>query len=87
MEILAWLVVGLIAGWLASVIMKTNEQQGILADILLGIVGAFVGGFIVDLIGLPEVNGFSVYSVLVAVLGAIVVIWIGRLIRGSTARV
>ncbi|HRN69792.1 MAG TPA: GlsB/YeaQ/YmgE family stress response membrane protein [Candidatus Woesebacteria bacterium] len=81
MNILLWLLLGLVAGWLASVIMKTNSQQGSLTDIILGIVGAFVGGFLMNFFGQTGVTGFNIYSILVATLGAVVLIWLGRMLR------
>lgn len=81
MEILLWLLLGLIAGWLASVIMRTDSQQGALTDIILGIIGAFVGGFLMNFFGQTGVTGFNVYSILVATLGAVVLIWVGRMLR------
>lgn len=79
MEILLWIVFGAVAGWLASLIMKTDASQGIFADIFLGILGAVVGGFLFGLFGQPGVTGFNVYSMIVAVLGAVLLIWAGRL--------
>jgi uncharacterized membrane protein YeaQ/YmgE (transglycosylase-associated protein family) len=81
MGIVVWIILGLIAGWLASVVMKRNEEQGVMMDIILGIVGAVVGGLIVGLLGFSPVTGLNVYSVIVATLGAIVLIWLGRVIR------
>ncbi len=78
MGIVLWSVLGAIAGWIASVIMKTNTQHGLLIDIVLGTFGALVGGLIMEVCGWPGVTGFNMYSLLVAVLGAIVLIWIGR---------
>ncbi len=78
MNILLWIVLGAIAGYLASVVMKTNASQGTMGDIVLGILGAIVGGFGMNLFGQPGVTGFNVYSILVAVLGAVVVIYLGR---------
>lgn len=78
MNILLWVVLGGLAGWLASVIMKTDSSQGMFTDILLGIAGAFVGGFIFNLFGANGVTGFNIYSVLVAAAGAIVLIWLRR---------
>jgi uncharacterized membrane protein YeaQ/YmgE (transglycosylase-associated protein family) len=78
MNILLWIVLGAIAGYLASVIMKTNDSQGTLGDIILGILGAIVGGFAMNIFGQPGVTGFNLYSILVAVLGAVVVIYLGR---------
>ncbi len=83
MEILTWLILGLVAGWIASMIMGTNENQGPLMDIILGIVGAFVGGFIFSLFGASGTTGLNLYSVLVATLGAIALIAIGRALGGS----
>jgi uncharacterized membrane protein YeaQ/YmgE (transglycosylase-associated protein family) len=81
MGLLAWLIVGLIAGWFASVIMKTNAQQGMVMDIVMGVIGAIVGGFIMGLLGNSGVDGLNLYSILVATLGAVVVIWLGRMLK------
>lgn len=78
MDILLWIVLGAAAGWVASIIMKTDAQQGWLMNIILGIIGAFVGGFLVNLFGGPGVTGFNLSSFLVALLGAVVVIAIGK---------
>ncbi len=81
MGILLWIIFGALAGWIASVIMKTNANQGTLMDVIMGIVGAVVGGFLMNLIGQSGVSGFNLYSLVVAVLGAIVVIAIGRALQ------
>jgi uncharacterized membrane protein YeaQ/YmgE (transglycosylase-associated protein family) len=78
MDLLLFIVLGLVAGWLASVIMGTNSSQGFFMDIILGVVGAIVGGFLMSLLGQPGVSGFDLYSVIVATLGAVALIWIGR---------
>jgi uncharacterized membrane protein YeaQ/YmgE (transglycosylase-associated protein family) len=73
MGIIAWLVLGLIAGFIASkVINKSGE--GLIMDIVLGIVGAVVGGWLFTLVGYAGVTGFNIYSMFVAVIGAIVVL-------------
>jgi uncharacterized membrane protein YeaQ/YmgE (transglycosylase-associated protein family) len=73
MSILGWLVLGLIAGFIASkVVNKTG--QGLIVDILLGIAGAFVGGFLFTSLGHHGVDGFNLYSMFVAVIGAIVLL-------------
>jgi uncharacterized membrane protein YeaQ/YmgE (transglycosylase-associated protein family) len=82
MSILAWLVVGLLAGFIASKIVN-NSGSGVLVDIVLGIVGALVGGFLFRLVGVEGVNGFSAWSVLVAVVGAVVVLGVKRAIVGG----
>lgn len=81
MGILLWIIFGALAGWIASVIMKTNSRQGTLTDIVLGIVGAIVGGFLMGMVGQAGVSGFNLYSMVVAVLGAIVIIYLGRALR------
>lgn len=81
MSIILWIIFGALAGWIASLIMRTDAQQGALTNIIVGIVGAFLGGFLVSLLGGPGVTGFNLYSLLVAILGAIVLIWIVRMIR------
>lgn len=79
MNILLWIVLGAVAGWIASMIMKSTN--GMLEDIILGIVGAFVGGFILNAFGMSGVTGFNFYSLIVAVVGAVVLIFLGRLIH------
>ncbi len=79
MGILLWIVFGAIVGWVASMIMKSGS--GLLWDILVGIVGAVIGGFIMSLIGKSGVVGFNLYSFLVALLGACVLIAIVRAVR------
>lgn len=79
MNILIWIIFGAIAGWIADVIMSSNH--GVLEDIVLGIIGAFIGGFIFNSFGQPGVTGFNLYSVIVAVIGAVVLIFLGRLLH------
>lgn len=81
MGIILWIVFGAIAGWVASLIMKTNQQQGPLLDIVVGIVGAVIGGWISSALGLGGVSGFNVYSFVVAVLGAVVLLAIVKAVR------
>jgi uncharacterized membrane protein YeaQ/YmgE (transglycosylase-associated protein family) len=79
MSLIAWIVLGLIAGWLAGTIMR-GSGYGIIGDIVLGILGALVGGWITAaVLGRDMVNGFNIETLLVAVLGAIVLIAISRL--------
>jgi len=79
---LAWLVVGAIAGWLASMVMKTNRQQGLLTDIVVGIVGAFIGGLVFNQFGSAGVTGFNLWSVFVAFTGAVVLLAVVRMLSG-----
>ena len=82
MSILGWIILGLIAGWLAGVLVK-GSGYGVVGDIVLGILGALVGGAITSTLMGVDITGFNLESLLVAVLGAIVVIFIARLISGS----
>jgi uncharacterized membrane protein YeaQ/YmgE (transglycosylase-associated protein family) len=75
MGFIAWLVLGAIAGFIASKIVD-KQGKGLLLNIVLGVVGAELGGLLVGLFGMSGVTGFNVYSLLVAVLGAVVVLWI-----------
>ena len=79
MGIILWIVFGAIVGWVASMIMGTNE--GLVLDIILGIVGAVLGGWLMSFIGKSGVTGFNLYSMLVALLGAVVLISIVRALR------
>jgi len=84
MGFLIWLVVGGVVGWLASLIMKTDAQQGILLNIVVGIVGAFLGGLLISpLVGLPTINSgvISMGSVLVSLVGAVILLAIVNLVR------
>lgn len=83
MGLLAWIVVGLIAGWLASSVMK-GGSSGLVGDIVLGIVGALLGGFLAaQLLGIDNaVNAIDVTSILVAFIGAVILIALLRAVRG-----
>ena len=84
MGIIAWIVLGLIAGFIAAKIVN-KQGAGLILDIVLGIVGALVGGFIFSAFGAAGVTGFNAWSILVAVIGAIVVLWIYHAIAGRAA--
>lgn len=77
MSWLGWIVLGALSGWIAKAIMK--EEGGLLKNIILGVIGAVVGGGIVQMLGGSDVNGFNIYSFVVAVLGAMLVIYVVRL--------
>ncbi len=82
MGIIAWIVLGGIAGWLASMIAGTDAQQGIFGNIIVGIIGAFLGGFILSLFGIDGVTGFNIWSMIVAIFGAVVALAIWKGISG-----
>ena len=73
MSIIGWIVLGLIAGFIASKIVN-KQGQGVVLDIFLGIIGAIVGGFLFSLIGAVGVTGFNIWSMIVAIVGAVVVL-------------
>jgi uncharacterized membrane protein YeaQ/YmgE (transglycosylase-associated protein family) len=78
MSIILWIILGAVAGWLASMIMGNNARQGWLGNIIVGIVGAIVGGWLLSFLlpGQVDVSGFNLPSLLVAVIGAIVVLFV-----------
>jgi uncharacterized membrane protein YeaQ/YmgE (transglycosylase-associated protein family) len=84
MNFVLWLVFGAIAGWAASAIMGSRE--GLLMDIVLGVVGAVLGGWIMSIFGSAGVTGFNLYSFVVAIIGAVALIAIVRAIRGAGHR-
>ena len=84
MGIIAWIVLGLIAGFIASKIVN-HTGSGILMDMVLGIIGALVGGFLFSLFGAIGVTGFNIYSTLVAIVGAVAVLWLYHLLIGRRA--
>jgi uncharacterized membrane protein YeaQ/YmgE (transglycosylase-associated protein family) len=79
MGILAWIVLGLIAGAIAKAIMPGRDPGGIIVTMLIGIVGAFLGGFLGNMITGQGLNGFSIWSIILAVVGALLLLWIYRL--------
>lgn len=81
MSILAWVVLGGIAGWIGSLFMGTDAAQGVFLNIVIGVVGAVVGGMLFNMLGASGVTGFNLYSLAVAVVGAVVAIWVVGLLR------
>jgi len=82
MGFIAWIIVGAIAGWLASKVMKTSHKQGLLMDIIVGILGAFIGGYLFEKFGETGITGFDIWSVFVAFTGAVVLLAAIRLLTG-----
>jgi uncharacterized membrane protein YeaQ/YmgE (transglycosylase-associated protein family) len=85
-----WLVFGALVGWLASIVMRTDAQQGALLNIVVGIVGAFLGGLIFNLLGLGgsniNSNDFSLGGLLVSFIGAVVLLAIVNMVRRGSVR-
>lgn len=84
MSIVTWIILGLISGFIASMIVN-RRGEGMLIDIVLGIVGAVVGGWIFNAMGRSDVTGLNTYSILVSVVGAVVVLLVYHAIRGMTS--
>ena len=82
MGIISWIVVGLIAGALGKLVMPGDDPGGIIVTIVIGMVGAIVGGFVVGLFGGAGATGLNIWSILVATLGAIILLALYRLIAG-----
>lgn len=81
MGIILWIIFGGLVGWIASLIMKTDPQQGIVLNIIVGIVGAVIGGWLMNSLGGSSVTGFNLYSFMVAILGAVVLIFVVKALR------
>lgn len=82
MSIIIWIIVGALAGWIASMIMKTDAQMGALANIVVGIIGAFIGGWVVSLFGVNVAEGeLNIPSILTAILGAVILLGILKMFR------
>jgi uncharacterized membrane protein YeaQ/YmgE (transglycosylase-associated protein family) len=81
MGILAFLVLGGIAGWIASLVMGTDERQGLFLNVVVGVIGALIGGVLMNMFGTSGMTGFNLYSLFVATLGAVVLLWLVRLVR------
>jgi uncharacterized membrane protein YeaQ/YmgE (transglycosylase-associated protein family) len=85
MSILAWILVGLIAGILAKIAMPGPDPGGIILTIVIGIAGALTGGFVVSWLGGPDMTGFNLSSILVATLGSIILLALYRLVTRRAA--
>lgn len=83
MDILLWLVFGGLAGWLASIIMGANAHMGIVMNIIVGIVGAMIGGFIASVTGIGSMSGFNITSFILAVLGAVILLWLIQMVTNT----
>ena len=86
MNLLIWLIVGGLVGWVASMVMGTNAQQGIVLNVVVGIVGALVAGwFISPLLGIPTINqnAFSAAALVVSLVGSMILLFVVKLVRGS----
>lgn len=81
MGIISWVIIGGLAGWIASMITGNNEDMGFWKNVIVGIVGAFIGGFVFNFIGGYGITGFNLWSLLVAVVGSVILLWIISFIK------
>lgn len=81
-NLIVWIIIGAVAGWLASIVMKTNRQQGLITDIIVGIIGGFIGGFVLDLLDVGGgVTGLNLGSLLTAFIGAVILLALVRVVQ------
>lgn len=83
MNIIVWLIFGALVGWIASKIMNTDSEQGAVANIVVGVIGAMIGGFVMQSFGNSGVTGFNLSSLLVALLGAVMLLGVYKVIAKS----
>ncbi len=83
LDIVLWILFGALAGWIASKIMKTDAQMGAVANIIVGIIGAFVGGFLFRMLTGTAVEGFNLVSLIVAIIGAVILL---AIVKAFTSR-
>lgn len=85
MSIIVWIIFGALAGWIASIITGRNGEMGAIANIIVGIIGALIGGFIARQLGGNGVTGFNFGSLIVAILGSILLIWVVSLFGSGSS--
>ena len=85
MGIISWIILGLIVGALAKWIMPGQDPGGIIITIVIGIVGALIGGFLSSLIGLGTVTGLNLGSIIIALVGALILLWLYRMVKSKAA--
>lgn len=83
MGIIGWIVLGGLAGWIASLLTGNGKSMGIVANIVVGIVGALIGGFVFNAIGGTDITGFNLWSLFVAVVGSVILLSIVKMINGN----
>ncbi len=81
MGILGWMIIGALAGWLSSILVGKNDRKGCIGNIVVGVIGAFIGGFVMRIFGFDGITGFNLWSILVATLGAVILLFILNVIR------
>ncbi|MBO3143966.1 GlsB/YeaQ/YmgE family stress response membrane protein [Dermatophilus congolensis] len=79
---IGWIVIGGLAGWIGSKIMGTDAQMGLVANIVVGVIGGLIGGFVLNLVGVNVAGGGLIFSFLTALLGAVILLWIVKMVTG-----
>ncbi len=85
MELILYLILGGIVGWIASIIMGRNAEQGLIGNVIVGVLGAFLGSFLVRALGGAGVTGFDFRSFLVALMGAVLLLFLYNMVRGNSS--
>lgn len=83
MGIIVYIIFGALVGWIASMIAGTNKEQGAIGNIIVGILGAFIGGAVASWAGIGDITGFNISSFLIALAGAVVLLFIYKAVRGA----
>jgi len=83
MGIISWIIIGALAGWIGSMITRNNEEMGFGKNVIVGIIGSFIGGFLFNLIGGYGMTGFNIWSLIVAVIGSIILLSIINLFKNK----
>lgn len=81
MGLFSWLIIGGLAGWVASILMGKNKSMGLFANIVVGIIGGVIGGFVFSILGRTGVTGFNLYSFMVATVGAVILLYLVKKIK------
>ena len=81
MSIIGWIIIGALAGWIASMLTGNSEKMGAGTNILVGIIGGFIGGVVMNLLGGAGITGFNIWSLVVAVIGSVILLWIVNAIK------
>jgi len=87
MSIIGWIIIGALAGWIASMLTGNSEKMGAGANILVGIIGGFIGGAVMNLLGGAGITGFNIWSLVVAVIGSVILLWIVNAVKKKSKSV
>lgn len=83
MGFVGFIIFGGLAGWIASIITKNNKQMGVIANIIVGLIGSVIGGYIASELGFGKISDFSIRNLVIAVFGSVILLWIVNFITGK----